>query len=110
VADPTSLGVLGFSYLYSNPDQLQAVRVDGVAPSRDSIEAWRYPLSRPLFLYVNAARLHATPGLAEFLREFLADRASGADGYLVSRGLMPLPAAELRSERAKLERALARRD
>lgn len=103
VADPASMGVLGFSWLERNRDRIKAAPIDGIAPTRESIGSWRYPLARPLFLYVKQAHVGRIPGLAEFLREFLGDRAIGPRGYLLDRGLMPLPAAALALERAKLE-------
>jgi phosphate transport system substrate-binding protein len=43
------------------------------------------------------------PGLAEFVQEFLSDRAAGREGYLVERGLAPLPQPYLDFERRKAE-------
>jgi phosphate transport system substrate-binding protein len=103
VADPTSMGVLGFSWLERNRDRIKAAPIDGIAPTRESIGSWKYPLARPLFIYVKQAHVGRIPGLAEFVREFLGDRAIGPRGYLLDRGLMPLPAAALALERAKLE-------
>jgi len=104
VADPHALGVLGFSYLLNNPGTIQAARVDGIDPTEQTISAWRYPLARPLFLYVKEAHMGRIPGLAAFLQEFVSDRAIGPDGYLVSRGLMPLPEGQMKGEKAKVER------
>jgi phosphate transport system substrate-binding protein len=103
VADPQALGVLGFSFLMSNRGRIQAARVDGIDPTEQTISAWRYPLARPLFVYVKQAHMGRIPGLAAFLQEFVSDRAIGPGGYLVSRGLMALPAGQMKGEKAKVE-------
>ena len=100
-ADREAVGILGFSFLEQNRDRIQAARVEGVAPSLESIGSGRYPLSRPLFLYVKVAHVGKIPGLTEFLGEFLSDRASGPTGYLVDKGLAPQPRSWLALERQK---------
>ncbi|NQV24901.1 MAG: PstS family phosphate ABC transporter substrate-binding protein [Rhodopirellula sp.] len=73
-----SLGYFGFAYYLENAAKLRAVPVsatedvaDAVAPTPETIEGGTYtPLSRPLFLYVNKAKL-ARPELAEFLTYYL---------------------------------------
>ena len=107
IADPQSLGVLGFSYLKNNRGQLRAARIDGIEPGADSIGGWTYPLARPLFIYVKQAHIGRVPGLAEFVREFTSERAVGPAGYLVERGLMPLPKGHLAAERRKLDQLAA---
>ncbi|MBS0373451.1 MAG: substrate-binding domain-containing protein [Proteobacteria bacterium] len=107
-ADREAIALLGFSYLEQNRDRIQAARIDGVAPSLESIGAARYPLARPLFLYVKPAHVAAVPGLAEFLQEFVSPRAAGRDGYLADKGLTPLPPAALEAERAKVRALLGR--
>jgi phosphate transport system substrate-binding protein len=104
VADPHALGVLGFSYLMNNRGRIQAATIDGIDPTEQTISAWRYPLARPLFVYVKEAHMGRIPGLAAFLQEFVSDRAIGPDGYLVARGLMPLPEGQMKGEKAKVER------
>ena len=87
-----------------NRNLIQAARIDGIAASMQSIGAWTYPLSRPLFIYVKQAHVGLVPGLAEFVAEFVSERAAGPQGYLVDRGLGPLPPAFLAVERAKAAR------
>ncbi len=108
LADPQALGILGFSYFDSNRHRLKAARIDGVDPAPASFGNWRYPLSRPLFIYVKTAHVGAIPGLREYLQEFFSERAMGPQGYLVEKGLTPLPGPAFNVERAKLLRVLAR--
>lgn len=98
-----AVGLLGFSYLERNRDRIKAASIDGVLPTVDSISNWKYPLSRPLFIYVKQAHVGLVPGLPEFVQEFVSDRALGPQGYLVSQGLMPLPEALQKVERYKVQ-------
>ena len=91
---PGALGVFGFSFLEQNQDRIKGSSVDGVKPSAATIANGSYPLSRPLFIYVKKGQIGLTPGLREFVEEFVSDAASGRGGYLQDRGLIPLPAAQ----------------
>jgi phosphate transport system substrate-binding protein len=106
LADPEALGVLGFSYLENNRGLVHAARIDGIDATPESIGSWKYPLARPLFVYVKQAHVGHIPGLAEFVKEFLSERAMGPGGYLVARGLMPLPANQMKVERRKVEQLI----
>lgn len=108
VNEPRALGVLGFSFLERNRDRIKAARIDGVLPTVESISDWSYPLSRPLFIYVKQAHVGLTPGLAQFVQEFVSAAAIGPQGYLVAQGLMPLPPDQLQSERLKVSKLVAR--
>jgi phosphate transport system substrate-binding protein len=91
---PHSLGVFGYSFLENNLDTVKAAKVEGVAPTFDTISSGSYPLSRSLYIYVKRANIGVTPGLREYVQAFVSDAATGKGGYLQERGLIPLPAAE----------------
>jgi phosphate transport system substrate-binding protein len=42
---------------------------------------------------VKKSQVGVTPGLKEFVAEFVSDAATGRGGYLQSRGMIPLPPA-----------------
>ena len=69
-------------------------------PSAETIADGAYPLARSLFLYVKKQHVGVTPGLKEFVMEFMSDASAGRGGYLQDRGLVPLPADELAAQRA----------
>jgi phosphate transport system substrate-binding protein len=94
-ANPKALGIFGYSFLEENKSQLQGAIVDGVAPTFDNIAVSKYPVSRPLFIYVKKAHLGVIPGLREFVAEYVSDKAMGGEGYLADKGLVPMSAAEL---------------
>ena len=95
VANPSALGVFGFSFLDQNRDKLQGAPIDGVEPTFETIADASYPVSRPIFFYVKRAHVGVIPGLPEFVAEFVSERAMGEDGYLAELGLIPLPGGEL---------------
>ena len=101
VADPGALGVFGYSFLDQNRDKVKAAKVDGVFPEFEAISSGEYPVSRSLFFYIKNAHAAVIPGIKQYVAEFTNAKAIGNDGYLVSKGLIPLP----ESDRAKFEKA-----
>ncbi|MEO6714127.1 MAG: PstS family phosphate ABC transporter substrate-binding protein [Mycobacteriales bacterium] len=65
------LGFFGFSYFSENADKLNLVGVKGkgecVKPSAETVLDGSYPLSRPLYIYVNKASL-ARPEVKEMMK------------------------------------------
>lgn len=102
-ANPAALGIFGFSYLEQNEDRIQGSRIDGADPDFDQIAAGTYSISRPLYFYVKKAHVGRVPGLTEYITEFTSERAIGEDGYLVDKGLIPMP----EPERARVREAAA---
>ena len=106
--NPTAVAVFTYSYLEQNRDKIRAATVDGIAASLETIADGKYPISRPLYIYVKKAHVGVIPGLAEYVTEFVSDKAAGADGYLVDKGLIPAPKKEMDVQRAAAK-ALARK-
>ena len=104
-ANPKALGIFGYSYLEQNEDRLQGSTVDGVAPEFELIAEGKYPVSRPLFFYVKKAHVGKIPGMRAYIKEFTSEKAWGDEGYLVDKGLIPMPKAE-REAFAKAAREL----
>jgi phosphate transport system substrate-binding protein len=94
-ANRSALGIFGFSFLDQNTDVVQGAKVDGVEPDFENIASGDYPVSRPLYFYVKKAHIGVIPGIKEYLAEFVSDKAIGSDGYLVDKGLIPMPEEEL---------------
>ena len=90
VADPNSMGIFGYSFLFENTDQLKGVNINGVEPTSETIASFDYPIARPLFFYVKNAHRGVIPGLNEFIQEYASDAALGNGGYLQERGLVVL--------------------
>lgn len=100
---PGAVGVFGYSFLENNMDRVKAAKVEGVAPTLETISSGDYPLSRSLYIYVKKGNIGVTPGLKEFVDGFVSEAAVGRGGYLLQRGLIPLPADELAAQRAAVK-------
>ena len=90
--NPGGMAYFGLAYYEENRSRLKALAIDGgngpVLPGRATVENGAYaPLSRPIFIYVNAAALRR-PQVQQFVQYYLnnAARLSAQVGYI------PLPA------------------
>jgi phosphate transport system substrate-binding protein len=90
VANPTALGVFGYSFLEQNSDKVQGSIIDGKLPTFDAIAEGEYPVSRSLFFYVKKAHIGVIPGIEEYLAEFTSEKAMGEYGYLAEKGMIPM--------------------
>jgi phosphate transport system substrate-binding protein len=88
-SNPTSLGWVGYAFFVENQDTVKALEIDGgegcVAPTPETIASGEYPISRPLFIYVNKAAAEQKPAVAAFVDFYLSDEgitAVGDAGYV----------------------------
>lgn len=100
---PGALGVFGYSFLEENTDKVKGASVNGVRPTPNTISDGSYPLSRSLYIYVKKSMVGVTPGLKEFVEEFVSDAATGRGGYLQGRGLIVLPAGQHEANKAAVK-------
>lgn len=89
-ANPSALGVFGFSFLDQNSDKVQGSMIEDTAPTFESIADKSYPVSRPLFFYVKKAHIGVIPGIEGYLDEFVSEKTWGEEGYLADKGMIPL--------------------
>jgi phosphate transport system substrate-binding protein len=82
-----ALGYFGYAYYEQNRERIKALSVSGVAPSPETIASGDYPLSRPMFIYVNAEALRR-PQVRRFVNYFIENAATLAPRV----GYVPLPA------------------
>ena len=94
-ANPKAVGIFGFSFMDQNADKIKGAIVDGTLPTFENIASGNYPVSRSLFFYVKKEHVGVVPGIAEFVAEFTSEDAAGEEGYLVDKGLIPLPEDDL---------------
>ncbi len=90
--DRGSLGYFGYAYYAENADRLKLVAIDGgegcITPTDETINNGTYsPLSRPLFIYVNAEALNE-PQVKAFV-EFFLD--TGNRQLISNTGYIPFP-------------------
>lgn len=101
VNDPTSIGIVGFSFLDQNSGKIRGSIIDGKSPTFESIQDGSYPISRPLYFYIKVTK-PLIPGIGEYIKEFMSEAAIGDEGYLIPEGLVPLPKAEREKVRGEL--------
>lgn len=106
-ANSNAFGVFGYSFLGENPGKLQGVTIDGVEPSFETISGGQYKPSREMFVYIKKAHIGVVPGLDKFAEEYVSQRATGDDGYLEKKGLVPLPKDQLEASRKGVTQKLA---
>lgn len=92
--DDEALAVFGYSFLEQNAAVVKPHPVDGVMPSFDAIIQGKYKVARSLYTYIKAQHIKSVSGLRDFAQELTSDAAVGNDGYLIMKGLLPLPARE----------------
>ncbi|MFD3005347.1 PstS family phosphate ABC transporter substrate-binding protein [Thermus tengchongensis] len=89
IGNPYAMAYVGYAYYEENKDKVRALAINGgrgcVAPSRETVLNGTYiPLSRPLFIYVNAKSLERKE-VRDFIDFYLspaARRAIRATGYV----------------------------
>ena len=93
-ANPKAVGVFGYSFLDQNSDKIKGAIVEGIEPSFENIAEGKYGISRSLYFYIKHAHVGTVPGILEYVAEFTSEKAFGEDGYLLDKGLIPLPSSE----------------
>jgi phosphate transport system substrate-binding protein len=104
--DENALGYFGLAYYEQNPDRLKLVGVDNgngcVTPTAETVRDLSYePLSRPLFIYVNAGSLQR-PEVQEFMKFYLAS----ATDLVADVGYVDSPVEIYVSDQTKLQAAI----
>jgi phosphate transport system substrate-binding protein len=100
----SSLGWVGYAFYINNQETVKALQIDGgsgcVGPTPETIASFEYPISRPLFIYVNTADLEAVPAVEAFVDFYLSD-----EGIVSAEevGYVPLSEEDLGATRAVWE-------
>ena len=74
-----AIGFLGFSYFQANSEGMRAVKVFNsdtgkcVGPTEKSIQTGTYPISRPLFIYPDNAKVLAGGAVKEFFDYYMTE-------------------------------------
>jgi phosphate transport system substrate-binding protein len=98
-----SLGYVGHSYYEQNRDRLRALEIDDgggcVAPGVETAQDGTYPLSRPLFVYVNKSSFEDDQDVRDFVKFMLDNQQSIAE----AANFVPLSDDQIAEEQAKYE-------
>jgi len=100
--DEYAVGYFGFAYYVENKGKLKDLAVNGIAPSRQTVDNGTYPLSRPLFLYSDAKIIAEKPQVAAFLTYYL----TYVNDVISKVGYFPAPAEALRASKSVLAAAM----
>ena len=102
-AEDTPLGWVGFAFAEEAGDEVKEVLVSAepggecIEPTAETISDGSYPISRPLFIYVNAANAESSPAVAGYVDYYLSDEGIASVSEV---GYVDLPADQLEASRA----------
>jgi phosphate transport system substrate-binding protein len=102
----SSLGWVGFAFAEEAGDEVTEIPIsaepDGtcVEPTAETIASNEYPISRNLYIYVNAAQADENPAVAAYVDYYLSDAGIGAVDEV---GYVTLATDELEATRAVWE-------
>ncbi|KEK26204.1 PstS family phosphate ABC transporter substrate-binding protein [Bacillus gaemokensis] len=66
--DKNAIAFVGYAYYMANRDKVKAIKVNGVLPTKETIQSGEYkPLSRALFAYVNHHSIHNKSSVADYI-------------------------------------------
>lgn len=104
---PTSFGWVGLAFAEENADVVKEIAIseepngECVEPSAGTVSDGSYPISRPLFIYVNTAKAAENPAVAAYVDFYLAEGTIAA--VLERVPYVNLPAEELEATRTAWE-------
>ena len=105
-ASDAPLGWVGFAFAEEAGDQVKELAIskepggECVEPTAETIADGTYPLSRSLYIYVNAARRPSNPAVAAYVDFYLSDEGIASVSEV---GYVDLPADQLDATRATWE-------
>ena len=79
--DNYALGYFGYAYYLSNKDKLKVLGIDKedgngcIIPDSSTIDSELYPITRPLYIYVNKFSYNTKPVVKEFVKFYMEQAA-----------------------------------
>ncbi len=83
---PSAIGILGYNFYIGNKN-LTPIKVDNVYPDLSNISSFKYPLTRPLYLYFNKKNKKT---LKDFMLELITHNFFTHNSNLTKIGLIPI--------------------
>ncbi|MFB6152951.1 MAG: PstS family phosphate ABC transporter substrate-binding protein [Halodesulfurarchaeum sp.] len=108
--DRYAMGYLGFAYYVDNKDKLKGLGIDGpkteqcVKPTFKTAKSGRYPLARPLYIYVAESALKVET-VRKFVRFYIEQSATD---FIRKIGYVPVTQSTKKENLQKLEAAIKR--
>ncbi len=98
-----ALGIAGYNFYIQNTDSVKALKIDGVEPNVRTISNSQYPLSRKLYIYTkNYSSTKQKQNVKKFLLRLVSKFMIGYNGYLQSKGLIPLSDENINLSKKKI--------
>lgn len=76
---PGAIGYVGLGYINQ---EVKALDVEGVRPTKETVLADKYPVSRPLYMYTNGAPVNATRDFIEFIKSKEGQKIVDEQGFV----------------------------
>jgi phosphate transport system substrate-binding protein len=73
LGSPYAIGYFGYAYYQENAAKMKVLSINGIAPTVENVDAAKYPLARPLFLYTTAKIMKDKPQVASFINYYLTN-------------------------------------
>jgi len=74
-----AIGYVGLGYVN---DDLKVLSIDGIIPSKDTVNNYEYPLTRKLYMYTTKTRSGATQDFIDFILSELGQTIVEQQGYI----------------------------
>ncbi|MCK5665256.1 MAG: PstS family phosphate ABC transporter substrate-binding protein, partial [Thiotrichaceae bacterium] len=81
--NPAAIGIFGYSFLMENDDKVAAAKIEGIAPTPETISSGKYPISRSLFFYVKNSHRTAVPAIDKYVELFMSENMIGSDDSIL---------------------------
>lgn len=76
---PGAIGYIGLGYVTS---KVKSIKINGVAPSKDTVNSDTYPLARPLFMYTNGEPAGEVKQFINFVMSEEGQKLVEENGYI----------------------------
>ena len=86
----------GYAYFVANASKLRAVKVNDVEPNQANVDANKYSVARPLFVYSSAKIMKDKPQVAAFINFYIVN----VDRALKKVSYFPAPSTEVNIAKA----------
>jgi len=100
LSEKGALGYFGYSYAVENADKVRAISLDGgagcVSPTEQSVQAYNYPMARPLYMYVKNESLETRPAIRSFVKFFVDNSTQ------INRDALFVPLSPEQQQRVRL--------
>ena len=88
------LAIMSYKDFQDNRTLLNAISINNVKPAQENIADGRYPLARPLYVYVKKRSMNTNADVRSLVDELTKSDVSGNDGYLAKSGMISMPDEE----------------